>query len=98
MNALTRPAVVEFVDIASRGVDLEISEYVVPEGSVLAGMTLGAADVRRKSGALVVAIKPAEGETLTNPGPDTLIAARDTLILIGAEGVSSRLGRLEMPD
>jgi len=96
-NILTRPNVVDFVDVAAKGVDLEIDEYKVAATSSLVGRTLADAHVRRKSGAMVVAIKRADGNTLTSPEPTTVIAARDTLILVGPVGVSSRLDRIDTP-
>ena len=63
-NILTRPNVVDFVDMAAKGVDLEIDEYEVAPNSSLVGRTLADAHVRRKSGAMVVAIKRADGSAL----------------------------------
>ncbi|MGD2108799.1 MAG: potassium channel protein [Phycisphaerae bacterium] len=90
-DILTRPTVVDFVEVANKGVDLEMDEYVVSEKSPLVGMSLRDAHVRRHTGATVVAIKRADGETLVSPDPDAKVAARDTLILIGPTGISNRI-------
>ncbi len=90
-DILTRPTVVDFVEVANKGVDLEMDEYVIGEKSSLVGMSLRDAHVRHQTGATVVAIKRADGETLVSPGPDAVVERRDTLILIGPVGVSSRL-------
>lgn len=90
-DILTRPTVVDFVEVANKGVDLEMDEYVISDDSTLVGKSLRDAHVRRKTGATVVAIKRADGETLVSPDPDAVVARRDTLILIGPTGVSSRL-------
>lgn len=94
-NILTRPTVVDFVDVANRGVDLEIDEYVVGDQSPLVGKTLRDSRIRHTTGSLVVAIKRADGEALVGPDPDARLGARDTLILVGPAGVSSRLEAIE---
>ena len=90
-DLLTRPNVVDFVEVATKGVQLEMDEYVIGGQSPLDGRALRDSLVREKSGAIVVAIKRADGEAVFNPGPETGLAAGDTLILVGPEGVSSRL-------
>ena len=90
-NVLTRPNVVDLVEMATKGVDLEIDEYVVGEHSSFAGTTLRESALREKTGASVVAIKRADGETLFNPDPDASLETGDTLVLVGPAGVSSRL-------
>lgn len=93
-NVLTRPSVVDFMDLASKGVDLEIDEYVVADASPLVSATLREAHVRSRTGAIVIAIKRADGESIVNPEPDAVMAAGDTLILAGPVGVSGRLAAL----
>ena len=90
-NVLTRPNVVDLVEMATKGVDLEIDEYVVSETSSFVGTTLRESALREKTGASVVAIKRADGETLFNPDPDAALGTGDTLVLVGPAGVSSRL-------
>lgn len=66
---------------AVRGVD--IAWHAVPEGSALAGATLESADLRRLTGASVVAIMQ-QGEILANPSPDTVFRGGDLLGVIGS--------------
>lgn len=94
-NILTRPTVVDFMEVASKGVDLELDEYEIGEQSPLVGRSLRDSGVRRKTGAIVVAIKRADGEALVGPNPDAHLEAKDTLILVGPAGVSSRLDAIE---
>ena len=65
---------------AVRGVD--VAWHVVPDGSAFAGLTLGATALRRRTGASVVAILH-DGEVVTNPSPDVVLAVGDLLGLIG---------------
>lgn len=91
VNILTRPTGVDFVELANKGIDLEIDEYLVGEQSVLVGKTLREAAIRSKTASMVVAIKRAQGEAVLSPTADTVVRAKDTLILSGPAGVSERL-------
>ncbi len=93
-NVITRPNVVDFFDVAHKGVDLEMDEYVIGQDSVLAGKTLRDSPLRQKTGASVVAIRRADGRTVYNPDPNAALEAGDTLILVGPAGVSSLLDTL----
>jgi TrkA domain protein len=57
---------------------------VVP-GSSIVGQTLEELDFRNATGASVVAVQRDE-DTESNPGPDTVIQADDTLIILGTRG------------
>ncbi len=94
INILTRPHVVDFVETAARGIDLEMDEYVFAEHSSLIGVTLRDSLIRRKTGAGVVGVKRADGQTLFNPDPDAKLNAGDILIIVGPVGVSSRLDEI----
>lgn len=94
-NILTRPNVVDLVDMANKGVDLEIDEYVVTAQSAFTGQTLRESKLREETGASVVAIKRDDGETVFNPGPDSVLTAGDTLVFVGPAGVSSRLDDIQ---
>ena len=61
----------------------------------MAGKSLSEARIRLHTGATVVAIKRADGQTLVSPDPEITFAAKDTLILVGEAGVSSRLDSIE---
>ncbi|MHC5112756.1 MAG: potassium channel family protein [Planctomycetota bacterium] len=94
VDVLERPNVVDFVDVAAEGVDLEMDEYVISENSRLVGVALRDCNIRQDSGAMVVAIKRADGQTLFNPGAEAVIQAGDTLIMVGQAGMSERIDRL----
>jgi voltage-gated potassium channel len=93
-SLVTRPHVVDFVDVAAKGVEFEIDEYHVDEQSVLADTSLRDSALRQKVDAMVVAVRRADGATTFNPSADVVVRSGDTLILIGRLGTSSRLAEL----
>jgi voltage-gated potassium channel len=84
--AVLRPAVVDFIELATRTehLDLQIEETRIHEGSKLAGITLHASQLRQELGVIVVAIKKANGHLVANPPGDAVMEAGDTLIALGA--------------
>ncbi|MCF7957553.1 MAG: potassium channel protein [Phycisphaerae bacterium] len=90
-NLLTRPGVVEFIDFASQGLDLEAEQYRITEGNKLIGQTLSQANLPRKIGVLIIAIKRSDGTTLFNPHPDTVLQVDDLMLLTGRTGSMAQL-------
>ncbi|WP_135821822.1 cation:proton antiporter regulatory subunit [Halostella litorea] len=62
----------------------------VPAQSPVAGRTLEDAGVRVKTGASVIAIQR-DGETITNPTPDTTLRPDDTLVAVGSRAEHDEL-------
>jgi voltage-gated potassium channel len=84
-QAVLRPAVVDFIELATRTehLDLQIEETLIRAGSRLAGQTLRASRLRQDLGVIVVAIKKANGHLLSNPPGDAVMEPGDTLIALG---------------
>jgi voltage-gated potassium channel len=80
-----QPHVAEFLDVVMHDGSLEfrLEEVEVPDGSPVVGCTLRSAHLRDKTGALVLALRRADGAFTTNPEPDTELAAGEVLIAIG---------------
>ncbi len=93
-SILTRPHVVDFFEVAAKGVDLEMDGYTLSERSPLCGDSIGKAQLRSRADAMVVAIRRPDGQTVYNPAPETTLHAHDTLVVIGPRGVSKRLDQL----
>jgi voltage-gated potassium channel len=93
-SLVTRPNVVDFVDVASQNAEFEIDEFQVQESSSLVGQSLRDSALRRDINAIVVAIKPGEGDTIFNPPADHVIERGDTLIIVGKPNTSSLLSQL----
>ncbi len=62
--------------------DVEINSVRISKRSSLAGKTLGEADLRKRFGLTVLAIRRKEGMK-TNPSVDTVISGNDILIVLG---------------
>ncbi len=92
-NVLTRPSVVDFIDFASEGLDLEAEQFAIEEGSKLVGQTLRQANLPREIGVLVIALKRANGKTMFNPDPDVVLDVGDTMVLTGKLGSMAELSK-----
>ena len=92
-NVLTRPGVVDFVDFATEGIDLEAEQYVLEGENKLIGQSLRQANLPRAVGVLVVALRHGGGATVFNPDPDTVLGQGDTLLVMGRMGSMARLAQ-----
>lgn len=84
--AALRPEVMDFVDGIITGADraLYLEEYKInPDSCPHIGKTLKDADVRAKTGALILAIRRANGELIGGPTADTQLLGNDLLICLG---------------
>ena len=96
---LMQPHVSEFLDVVTHGDEIEfrLGEVTLGQGSSLAGRSLRDAKLREDTGALVLALRAADGQFQTNPSPDTLISDGDVLIAIGTEAQLESLVALAQP-
>jgi voltage-gated potassium channel len=94
--AVLRPAVVDFIELATgtEHLDLQIEETLIQPGSQLAGVTLHASRLRQDLGVIVVAIKKASGHLVANPPGDAVMEPGDTLIALGARQSLDRVESL----
>ncbi len=92
-QSFLRPHVVTFRDTATThlGMDLEIGEIHVTQGSAFAGKTIETSRLRQDRGVIILAIKRAQ-EMRFNPSPEDRIEAGDFLI---AMGLPAQLRQLE---
>ena len=84
---IARPNVAEFVDVVmhERSLEFQMREFGVDQGSDLAGRTLRDANIRERSGALILALRDADGSFTTNPTGDTVIHPGHVIIAVGTE-------------
>ena len=82
---MLKPQVSAFLDIVSRhgGPDLRFEEIEITAECPQAGKTIRDTRIRHETGALVVALKKADGTFDTTPNPDVQLHAGDVLIAVG---------------
>jgi voltage-gated potassium channel len=92
-QAVLRPNVLDFIDLATRTehLELQIEETLIGAGSPLAGSAVGDSRLRQDLGVIVVAIKKQGGKMVYTPTPDVKIEAGDTLIALGRRDQLDRL-------
>jgi voltage-gated potassium channel len=85
---ITRPSTVELMElVADRTVvDVEMSEFEIPQGSPLVGMSMGRLEANRRLGVLLVAVKGSAGNLHFNPGADYAFQTGDIAIVMGRGG------------
>ncbi len=80
-----RPAVVDFVQLATSSENLELAMEqvkIAPE-SALGGRSIVEANLRQQFGVIVVGIQRRDGRMEFNPAPDTMMHAGDHLVVLG---------------
>lgn len=90
-----RPAVVDFVQLATSSENLELSmeQVMIREGADIAGRSLVDANLRQRFGVVVVGIQHPDGRMEFNPAPTTVMHAGDYLVVLGR---SDNLRELEV--
>lgn len=82
---LLRPAVSDYLDVIMHGENLEyqLEEFEVRDGSGIASKTIKEADIRRRTGTLILAVRKRDGVFDTNPSSSALLEAGDRLVVLG---------------
>ena len=90
-----RPAVVDFMQLATSSERLELAaeQIEVGTGSPFVGRSIKDANLRQEFGVIVVAIKRQAGHMEFNPSPDAVLANNDQLVVLGN---SDQLKNLEL--
>lgn len=95
-NLVLKPQVSEFLDIVSTAggpmPELRFEEIVVDEHCEPCGRSIGELQIRRETGALIIALRKADGRFDPTPDPSALLEAGDVLIGVGT---TDEMGRLE---
>jgi voltage-gated potassium channel len=86
-NLVLKPQVTAFIDVVTTaaGGDLRFEEIEVTEASGQAGKSIREADIRRATGALVVALRKRDGTFDTTPDPEAHLENGDVLIAAGTD-------------
>jgi voltage-gated potassium channel len=80
-----RPAVVDFVQLAtsSDNLDLNMEQVQISPGAALAGRSIVEASLRQRFGVVVVGIQRATGTMEFNPPPEAIMGVGDYLVVLG---------------
>jgi voltage-gated potassium channel len=80
-----RPAVVDFVQLAtsSNNLELNLEQVHIDSSSPLAGCSLIEAGLRQRFGVVVVGIRRADGRMDFDPEPETAMQSGDDLVVLG---------------
>ncbi|NEO84605.1 MAG: potassium channel protein [Spirulina sp. SIO3F2] len=91
-NLITRPTAVDFLaqqeernhlnDLLAQ-IDVQMDELAIAPGSLLAGKTIREIEIRSKGTFIIVALRRASGELRIHPAPSLMLAAGDTLLILG---------------
>ena len=90
-----QPHVTEFLDVVmhDQSIQFRLEEVMVPDGSSMAGRTIRDAQLRDRTGALLLALREEDGAFHTNPSPDATIEPGQVLIAIGTSDELAALDR-----
>ena len=90
-----RPAVVDFVEMAGQGGEIEMDQVKLHDGSKLVGKSLKELELPHRVGVHVCAVQRQTGSPVYQPDPDLVLAAGDTLVLIGPRGSASVVAAMD---
>jgi voltage-gated potassium channel len=96
VDVVLRPAVVDFVEMAHKGVDLELDQLRLGEESGLIGRSLRELELPRRIGVQVVAVLRSSGQAIYQPRSDLRLEPGDTLILIGKRGAANAVQQMQV--
>jgi voltage-gated potassium channel len=98
-NLVLKPQVADYLDIVSTagGHELRFEEIEVTQECPSCGRSIRELRVRDATGAMIIAIRKADGRFDTTPSPDAVLEHGDVLIGVGTQEEISRLEELFAP-
>jgi voltage-gated potassium channel len=92
-QAILRPNVVDFIEIATgqEHLELQMEEIIIPMESGFVGENLVSSGFRKETGVMIVGIKKANGRMVFNPESHTRMEEQDTLIVLGEPSAIQKL-------
>jgi voltage-gated potassium channel len=94
--AITKPAMLDFIEITTRrqSLELRMEELAVCEGSPFISKTLEESEIRHLYGLIIVAVKKDTGQMIFNPQANYIISKGDKLIALGEDKNVSRFAEI----
>jgi voltage-gated potassium channel len=85
VSLLTNPSAVEFTELVTSrsSLAIEMDDAPIRETSMLKGKTLRDADIGRRTGVIVIAVKRADGRVEFPPTGDEPFAVGDSIVVLG---------------
>lgn len=85
VSLLTNPSVVEFTELVTQrsSLAIEMDDVVISETASLQGKTLRDADIGRRTGIIVIAVKRSDGRVQFPPPGDEPLERGDSIVLLG---------------
>lgn len=96
-SLMIKPNIISFLDVVTRigDIELDLEEVIVKKASYLENKTLLEAQIPKKTGLIVLAIKKIEdGQLQFNPPVDYIFKIGDVLIVLGREDQIDKLKHL----
>lgn len=95
-QAILRPSVMDFIEIATAGqnLELQLEEIRVQAASTLVNTALIDSGIRKDLGLIIVGILKDDGQMIFNPAPETTIREGDVLIALGQQSAIVNLERI----
>lgn len=99
VNAILRPTVMEFIELATQKdhLELQLEEILVRRTDRLPSAVLRDSGIRSELGLIIVAVKKEAKKMIFNPSPELTISPGDVLVALGERGSLARLRSLVSP-
>ena len=94
--AITRPAMMDFIEISTRrqSLELRMDEIEICDGSPFINKSLEQSEIRQLYGLIIVAVKKDTGQMIFNPQANYVISTGDKLIALGEDKNVSRFAQV----
>ena len=95
-QTITSPHVTDFMKMATglNPLNYYMEEVRISASSQIAGQTLRDSPIKSEHGAIVLAVRHARGEFVTNPNPDKELRGGDVLVVLGEQAKLEELKRI----